>query len=250
MKPRSSFRPSDLRSEQGLTLIELLVVVALIGVLAILGQVALGKARSMSVSVRCVQNLRMVGGAFQAFASDHRQEVYLYTEQVGSVTQWLRYLIGMTDGAHGRGSKGSIYLDNPSAAVCPGFAPRQFVGKAVDIVGYTYGNTSRDEKDPAASPIPGCKSFSRLIRLTKMESPSTYWLVADSYSNVLNRQFYAIGENNPERGLHFRHGGRANALFADGHVAGLTLKEFSELSLYSRSTGFDGNNQFISLSGR
>lgn len=236
---------SKRKSLIGFSLLELLVAVAIIATLVLLGNAALSQARSASRSVACIQNLRSVGVAFQGYAGDHQQTIYLNIEKIGTSVQWLRYLIGLTDGQNNRGSDGIIYLSNPSSGVCPAFTPYTFNGKPVDVVGLSYGDSPRDNADPASTPLSDGKAASRVVRLPMIASPSTYWLVADSYSTSLNKQFYALGTTDTSRGLHFRHSGRANILFADGHVEGVTLKQFSQFPLYSRRHGFDEKQNLI-----
>ncbi|HWL53798.1 MAG TPA: H-X9-DG-CTERM domain-containing protein [Chthoniobacteraceae bacterium] len=230
------------------TVVELMIVIGIVAVLMLLAVASVGKAKERAQTVRCVQNLRVLGTAFAAYAGEHQQTIYLNTEKfgTGATVQWLRYFLGLTDGRHNRGTGGPVYLNDPNTAVCPSYAPFSYKPKPSDTVGYTYGAASRDKSDPYAKPLPDGKDVSRVIHLASLDSPSTYWLLTDSYSQTLDRQIFTISASAATaRGVHFRHGGRANVLFADGHVAALDLKQFSEFPYNARSFGYDERQNLI-----
>jgi len=250
--PRSQTVMRPLRLRTGaFTVVELMIVIGIVAVLMLLAVAAVGKAKERSQAMRCVQNLRVLGTAFAAYAGEHQQTIYLNTEKfgTGATVQWLRYFLGLTDGHHNRGTGGPVYLNDPNAAVCPSYAPFTYKPKPSDTVGYTYGAASRDKNDPYAKPLPDGKDVSRVIHLASLDSPSTYWLLTDSYSQTLNRQIYTISPTDKTRAVHFRHGGRANVLFADGHVAALDPKAFSEFPYNARSFGYDERQNLFETPG-
>jgi prepilin-type N-terminal cleavage/methylation domain-containing protein/prepilin-type processing-associated H-X9-DG protein len=59
------------RKREGFTLIELLVVIAIIALLMGILMPALGRARKQGQAVRCLSNLKQIGVAMHAYASDY-----------------------------------------------------------------------------------------------------------------------------------------------------------------------------------
>ena len=57
------------------TMQELLVVIAIVGILASMLLPALAKAKSRANRIKCVNNLKQVGGVFMAFADDNRNRL-------------------------------------------------------------------------------------------------------------------------------------------------------------------------------
>lgn len=238
---------------KGFSLLEIVVSVAVISVLAALLFQGIQGARNRSLAVGCIANLHEVSKAMLLYASDHNNRINIYSSMggTGASVQWLRFLVGTGSGiTHKRITGGPVYLERKDASICPAENPYHW--NSNNNHGYTYGAMFYNSDDPYNTQPAGAVSGSREIILNRLESPSTYWLLSDSFgSPSVDRQFYFISQTATPGGqngkVHFRHEGRANVLFADGHVRSLTPEEFKKLNINPISNGFDQHQNYISF---
>ncbi|MDR1282873.1 MAG: type II secretion system GspH family protein [Opitutaceae bacterium] len=224
------------------TLIELLTVIAIIGILSALAMVGISKARESAQKVKCISNLRQIGVALQSFAADHKQQIpgRQYKAEFKSdgisptYTHWYRRL-----GREGYVSKGNQYGDS-DIFFCPSISPTRLSDLDVttyDVMNGRYGMRMWCPEDDDEAYIKA-KDGDALLPLSAIESPSGFFLVADSYRNLAGQepmQGYCIGQGDDQWRVGLRHGNRAHAVFADAHVAAKDREYFETLHTRQRN---------------
>lgn len=214
---------------RGFTLIELLTVIAIVGVLAGLTIVVVGRARLSAKNATCLSNLRQTGAGILLFAADHRGMITARThaaefrsDGTATYSHWYRRL-----GRGGYVDKSNQHGDSP-VFYCPLYPPAAPTDDSVDDplnVMHRYGMRNWT---PPGSGI-ALNDDTRLLPLNLIESPADFFLVADSARTTLEVQGYSIPQGSSEWRIHLRHGGRANAVFADGHVEAKGREYFETL---------------------
>lgn len=231
------------RNTGGFTLIELLVVIAILSILAALLLPALSRARQQGVRVQCVNNLRQLYLANTMYAGEHRG---LYVPAAPDILDGFGGRIrwhGVRKEANGNSAfdpnSGPLteYLPDGRVKECPSFTEMKRVGEVPNAFesgggGYGYnmayiGGTAYLHELP--------ESARRSTLDSRVRKPSETIMFADAalpqdgyvteYS-FIEPPYFVTPEHprgNPDWGLstptiHFRHNGRANVLWCDGHV--------------------------------
>ena len=222
IRPRDSAAPSV----GGFTLVELLVVIAVIAILASLSLPALSRAKEKSRSVNCLNNLRQMAIAAHVYTVDSEDyyPVAYYSEFAeGRYTAVAWDLTTSYGGPEPVVRPGLLWQGYGAAKVqqCPSF--RGAANWSVDpFTGYNYNTSYIGHGEGESIPEPA--------RVAALRHPTRTILFGDGeYSAGANKFMRAPWPNPGDASFRgrwsgtqgFRHHGRSNAAFCDGHARSL-----------------------------
>ncbi|MBU6409679.1 MAG: prepilin-type N-terminal cleavage/methylation domain-containing protein [Verrucomicrobia bacterium] len=220
-------------SAPGFTLIELLVVIAILGILGALLLPALARCKLSAQCAVCQGNLRQLDIATRIYWDDNDGKSFAY--EIGPSGTGLLYWFGWIDTHEAEGhrsfdlSKGALYayLNGSDTRLCPSpvWDSPQFKRKGTNVI-FSYGCNSIVFGGPHYKPLKANEIrrpadtalFADAAQVNDFERPASpsnpmfeEWYYVDLETN------YSSAFNHPNG--HFRHSGRANVGFGDGHVA-------------------------------
>ena len=214
-------------SKRAFTLVELLVAIAVIGVLAALLVPALERAREAARTAACASNLRQLAAAALSYAGENRgQFPWGMRVENGEMACW-----DFTVGADGAARPGLLWKHVPGAGAgqvlqCPSFLGGNANWRGDPYTGYNYNCSyvGKVEGDPGGRAAPALLSQIGDPARTALFGDGQYAGGANKFMRapVRDRAFDGSGSGIREAGTQgFRHRGRTNVAFCDGHVASL-----------------------------
>ncbi|HWL53466.1 MAG TPA: prepilin-type N-terminal cleavage/methylation domain-containing protein [Chthoniobacteraceae bacterium] len=226
---------------RGFSLAELLSVVAIVAILVSLAFPVVSFVNNSSKAARCVSHLRELGKGLAAYAGDHQ----------GTLLPWIWTSPDPTDGIpnrwHARMTRLG-YITNRDVFYCPAFAPYHYQGDVNLGMKWDKQNChiyGLREWTPPGEPPGTSPTKTQPKKLSLLDQPSEFFILADSYSVSEKLQGYTLRAGGAKSNwlVHLRHRNLANALFADGHVAAKDAAYFRSIYTlqpnYTAATGFD-----------
>lgn len=201
------------RSSDAFTLIELLTVILVVAVLSALGFAGLRSARASADRATCLSNLRQIGLTHLAYAADNRGVLPMAYQEGRSPSPWWYWIY------HLRG----YFPEPPSTAGRPDslslLKSPPILRNATTWVDNTYMRMKQDDNANANDSDLVLNTLARpanhILNITGSLAAGTNRVTAVTRYTAIQRADDVTGD------AYFVHGGRANVLFADGHVDSL-----------------------------
>lgn len=233
---------------RGFTLIELLATISVTGLLSALMLAGIQRTREYAALGQCANNLKMLVAANTLYAAEHGHFVAAAEDIHGpNLTRWhgrrasaSEPFDGLTGPlspyyGHSHGirrcaafpNSGPVDVANEFEKACGGYGYNdRGVGSRAYINGYTAAATRK------GIPATRLRAPSRTIMFADTAFPQPYgspthvieYSFAEAYHFVSRDSNGNIRESGTAMpSIHFRHGGRANIAWSDGHVTALPM---------------------------
>ena len=238
--------------KKAFTLVELLVVIAIIALLMGILLPSLSMAKSQSRAIICRSNIRQILLANIGYSIENDDCMVLAARDIGGANlhRWHGLRETIDDPFDPLRGDLADYLADGQVKECP--VPIRFRQGAPSnwdfedgCGGYGYNDVYIGSRvwdsglTDKATKVSEIRNPARTVMLadtamSKLDGGVPYYL---EYSFVVPRYWFFSGEFHPEWGnpspsIHFRHRGKANVAWVDGHVDDRTMAVFDELNAY------------------
>jgi prepilin-type processing-associated H-X9-DG protein/prepilin-type N-terminal cleavage/methylation domain-containing protein len=221
--------------KRAFTLIELLLAIATVGLLASLLMPALCRVRGSARAAVCASNLRQIGWAMQMYLQDHGR-YFTYYETQGANRLWY-FGLESPYPPFGFGPPKSRHIDLTKAKLypylqtlhgietCPSYDYRSPLWRQkFDQITWGYGYNRYGLTTNNVGKLAGdVRNPARVICFADAAQVNTIQPPASASNPMLEESYFVEFSNLSIPTTHFRHNGRANVLFCDGHVESLGM---------------------------
>jgi len=225
-----------MKTRRGFTLIELLVVIAIIAILAALLAPALSRARESARTSICANNLKQIGLAVALYGDEFGVYPPGYTGP-SDFTFVLSPYLSKSAQVYGQENLRSPIIQCPSRTIQPSGLtanysahPRVLVHTAYGDTQPKYGSVTRPTDIMIVADAIQMADGRSLATLIDIAGISVDGSSANSENKVpVGQDMDGISSGVGD--IRYRHGGRANILFADGHVAAISKGDLREKNI-------------------
>ncbi len=238
------------RGERGFTLIELLVVIAIIAILAAMLLPALGRAKTKTQGISCMNNGRQLGTAWIMYADDSQGKlVNAFDLPVGGwLDGWLNYN-GATDNTNIlllKQGRLDPHLKSTAVYKCPADLSRSFGRSGEARVRSISMNQMFRSWNDGHSPSPPWRIYKTTSDMT-IPPPVNLWVIIDENPDSVNDAAFAVRMDPPwpstlwQDGPANYHSGGCGFTLADGHSE---IKRWRDARTLALKTSYSGSFNF------
>lgn len=209
--------PFDTRSRGGFTLLELLVTIAIIAILAALLLPAVSRAKQKSVATGCMNNLRQWGLAVNLYTSENNDRLpfAIYKNIDADVNNFHGLLYPYLSKLAFKYQKDFI----TGVSRCPSRlneSPGVHNGLKITYGMNLHNSVNYTNADPITFSHTSVPEPSRTLLIAELSTGHDHPIIFDhpNYAEALANDPHPTVTNQ----LGYRHSGKANTLFMDGHT--------------------------------